>query len=290
MTQKINGKAFAEGLREKIGKEVADLKAKTNKAPGLAVVLVGEDPASHIYVSNKAKQTKQVGMESFEHILPVDTTEEELLALVDKLNNDDNIHGILVQLPLPKHIAEDSVIQSIAPEKDVDGFHVVNRGLLVTGQKSLVPCTPQGSLMLIKDALGEDISGLNAVVIGRSNIVGKPMSQLLLNEGCTVTTCHSKTKDIKSITQSADILVVAVGRAKMVDESWVKEGAVIIDVGINRVVNPQEGKPKIVGDVDYDSCTKKAKAITPVPGGAGPMTIACLLNNTLLAFKRIEKL
>lgn len=290
MTQKIDGKAFAEGLRERIGKQVADLKVKTSKTPGLAVVLVGEDPASQIYVSNKAKQTKQVGMESFEHILPVDTSEAELLQLIDKLNKDDAVHGILVQLPLPKHISEDSVIQSITPEKDVDGFHVVNRGLLVTGQKSLVPCTPQGSLMLIKDVLGEDISGLNAVVIGRSNIVGKPMSQLLLNEGCTVTTCHSKTKDIKFITQTADILVVAVGRSKMVDASWVKEGAVIIDVGINRVENPEEGAPKIVGDVDYESCFNKVRAITPVPGGAGPMTIACLLNNTLQAFRMIEKL
>jgi methylenetetrahydrofolate dehydrogenase (NADP+)/methenyltetrahydrofolate cyclohydrolase len=284
----IDGKLFAENLRQKIKSEIIELKNKHNKVAGLAVVLVGSDPASQIYVSNKAKQTLEVGMNSFEYILPETTSEKEVLQLVDKLNKDSSVHGILVQLPLPKHISEDKIIQAISYEKDVDGFHTINRGLLVTGQDCLVPCTPSGSLMLLKDILGEKLQGLNAVVIGRSNIVGKPMAQLLLNEGCTVSICHSKTKDIKFYTRNADIIVVAVGKPNLVNKDWIKQDAVIIDVGINRISEGE--KSKIVGDVDFNSCSELASAITPVPGGVGPMTIACLLNNTLKAFKKIEKI
>lgn len=281
----IDGKNFAANLRKNLKEEVAKLPSK----PGLAVILVGEDPASQVYVRNKGKMTVEIGMESFEYKLPSDVSEDELISKVNELNNNDDIHGILVQLPLPKHISEDAVISAISPEKDVDGFHIYNRGLLVTGSdEALVPCTPLGCLMLLEDKLG-DLTGKDAVVIGRSNIVGKPMSQLLLNAGCTVTTCHSRTKDIKAITQKADILVVAVGRPEMVDESYISENVTIIDVGINRVETNENDKGyKLVGDVDYNSCFEKAKAITPVPGGVGPMTIACLLNNTLKAYNQIE--
>ncbi len=280
MTKIIDGKNFAEKLRLKIKSEVADLKNATGKVAGLAVILVGEDPASQVYVRNKAKQTIEVGMNSFEFKYPANIDEKTLINKIEELNNNTEVNGILVQLPLPKHISEDNVIAKISAEKDVDGFNVINRGLLVTGnKKALIPCTPLGSLMLIKDVLGDDISGKNAVVIGRSNIVGKPMSQLLLNEGCTITTCHSKTKNIEEICKQADILVVAVGKPNLVKKNWVKQGAVVIDVGINRVEN------KLVGDVDFADVFPIASAITPVPGGVGPMTIACLLNNTLQAFK-----
>ena len=285
----IEGKKFAENLRKKIAEEVEELKDRTGKVPGLAVVLVGNDPASQVYVANKAKQTKEVGMNSYEHVLTADTSQKDLLHIIKNLNANENVHGILVQLPLPKHISEDAVINAISPEKDVDGFHVVNRGRLITGQDALVPCTPLGCLMLLKDRLF-NLEGLHAVVIGRSNIVGKPMAQLLLNEGCTVTVCHSKTKDIKSHTQKADIIVVAVGKPNMLEAEWIKEGATIIDVGINRVTVQAENSnesptTKLVGDVNFNSCKEKAGGITPVPGGVGPMTIACLLSNTLKAFK-----
>ena len=277
MTQPIDGKAFAAKLRGDIAARVAVLKAEKNITPGLAVVLVGEDPASEIYVRNKGKQTIEAGMESFEYTLPATTGEAELLALVAQLNCDPNVHGILVQLPLPKHIHENAVIQAIAPEKDVDGFHVVNVGKLATGQKdAMVPCTPLGCVMLLKDTLG-DLSGLHAVVIGRSNIVGKPMAQLLIGESCTVTVAHSKSHDLPALLKSADIVVAAVGRPEMVKGEWLKPGAVVIDVGINRVGG------KLVGDVDYASCQGIASHITPVPGGVGPMTIACLLENTYRA-------
>lgn len=293
----ISGTEFAHGLRAKIAAEVKDITAKTGKKPGLAVILVGDDPASEVYVRNKSKQTIEVGMENFEYKLPVSIREEQLIAKINELNNDPKVHGILVQLPLPQHISELAVINAISPEKDVDGFTAINRGRLTAAHDCLIPCTPLGCIMLIKDRLGNDISGLNAVVVGRSNIVGKPMSQILLNEGCTVTTCHSKTKDIKSITRTADILVVAVGKPELIDASWVKEGVCVIDVGINRVqdvdatkVIPSVSKPKLVGDVNYASVEPVAGFITPVPGGVGPMTIACLLNNTLKAFRSSEKI
>jgi len=278
----IDGKAFAADLRESVKAQVAKLDAK----PGLAVILVGEDPASQVYVRNKGKMTKEVGMNSFEFKYPSDISEDELIKKVIELNEDDSVDGILVQLPLPKHISEDKVISTIDSKKDVDGFHIENRGLLViANEKALIPCTPLGCSMLLKDRLG-DLTGLNAVVIGRSNIVGKPMAQILTNEGCTVTVCHSKTKDIKSITKTADILVVGVGRAEMADESYIKEGATIIDVGINRVETTENERGfKLVGDVNFNSCIEKAKFVTPVPGGVGPMTIACLLNNCLKAHK-----
>ena len=276
----IDGKAFAAGLREDIAKRVAKLKAEKNITPGLAVIRVGNDPASEIYVRNKAKQTEEAGMRSYEHVLREETSEAELLALVVKLNLDANVHGILVQLPLPKHIKEDTIINAIAPEKDVDGFHVINAGKLATGQDGFVPCTPLGCLMLLKDTLG-DLSGKHAVVVGRSNIVGKPMGQLLLRENCTVTLAHSKTSDLPTLLKTADIVVAAVGKPLMIKGEWLKAAAVVIDVGINRL----ESK-KLVGDVDFDSCLNIASAITPVPGGVGPMTIACLLENTLKAASR----
>ena len=278
-TRVIDGKAFAEKLRADIAIRVAALKAK-GVTPGLAVVLVGNDPASEVYVRNKGKQTREVGMESFEYHLPDTTSQEELLAKVAELNADPKVHGILVQLPLPKQIDESAVINAIAPEKDVDGFHVVNAGKLATGQAGLVPCTPLGSVMLLKDTLG-DLSGKHAVVIGRSNIVGKPVAQLLLQESCTVTIAHSRTKDLESVVRSADIVVAAVGRPLMVKGSWLKPGATVIDVGINRIT--VDGKNKLVGDVDYADCQGIAGAMTPVPGGVGPMTIACLLENTVRA-------
>ena len=291
MANIIDGKAFAESLRKRIASETARIKSEANVTPGLAVVLVGEDPASKVYVKNKGKQTVEAGMNSIEHRLDENVSQDELLSLINDLNNDPGVHGILCQLPLPKHLDESMVINAINPEKDVDGFHISNVGLLGTGQKSMVPCTPLGCLMMLRDHLGT-LAGVNAVVIGKSNIVGKPMIQLLLNDGATVTTVHSRTRDIESITRTADVLVVAVGRPEMVKPEWIKEGAVIIDVGINRVPAPDlgENKSRIVGDVDYAGCAEKAGAITPVPGGVGPMTIACLLANTLTACSRLHGL
>jgi methylenetetrahydrofolate dehydrogenase (NADP+)/methenyltetrahydrofolate cyclohydrolase len=268
-------------LRTRIAKAVKELGLKHGLKPGLAVVLVGEDPASKVYVANKAKQTVEVGMNSWEHRLDASTSEKELLALVDKLNNDPAVHAILVQLPLPKQIDSTKVLNAINPAKDVDGFHVVNAGKLSTGQDSLVPCTPVGSVMLAKDALGGKLEGLEAVVVGRSNIVGKPVAQLLLAENCTVTIAHSRTRDLPAVVRRADLVIAAVGRAEMVKGDWIKPGACVIDVGINRV--ERDGKAKLVGDCDYASCAKVAGAITPVPGGVGPMTIACLLHNTVRA-------
>jgi methylenetetrahydrofolate dehydrogenase (NADP+)/methenyltetrahydrofolate cyclohydrolase len=279
----IDGKAFAERLRTRIATLAADFEAKSGRKAGLAVVLVGEDPASQVYVASKGKQTVAAGMASFEHKLPADTDEATLLALVESLNADPAVDGILVQLPLPGHIDEQKVISTIDPDKDVDGFHVTNAGRLAVGQSGYVPCTPLGCLMLLKDHLGS-LSGLNAVVIGRSNIVGKPMAQLLLSESATVTIAHSRTKDLPEIVRRADIVVAAVGRAEMVLADWIKPGATVIDVGINRLP-PAEGKTKgrIVGDVDYQGAVQVAGAITPVPGGVGPMTIAVLLRNALVA-------
>ncbi len=280
----IDGKAFAARVRGQVAEHVARLKADHGLTPGLAVVLVGEDPASQVYVRSKGKMTVEVGMNSYEHRLEADTSEADLLALIQKLNDDPQVNGILVQLPLPDHLDEDLVINSIAPEKDVDGFHISNVGLLGTGQKSMVPCTPLGCLMMLRDHHGS-LSGMDAVVIGRSNIVGKPMAQLLLGDSCTVTIAHSRTKDLPGVVRRADIVVAAVGRAQMVPGDWIKPGATVIDVGINRIDAPErgEGKTRLVGDVDYDSCAAVAGAITPVPGGVGPMTIACLLANTLTA-------
>ena len=289
--QIINGKEFAANVRNQVAEHVVRLKADHGIIPGLAVVLVGEDPASQVYVRSKGKLTVEVGMNSIEHKLDVDTSETDLLAVVDQLNNDPAIHGILVQLPLPKHLNEDLVINSIAPAKDVDGFHISNVGLLGTGQSSMVPCTPLGCLMMLRDHFGS-LSGLDAVVVGRSNIVGKPMAQLLLGDSCTVTIAHSRTKDLPDVVRRADIVVAAVGRPEMVPGDWIKPGAVVVDVGINRIAAPErgEGKVKLVGDVDYASCAQVAGAITPVPGGVGPMTIACLLANTLTATCRANGL
>ncbi|MEM8776134.1 MAG: bifunctional methylenetetrahydrofolate dehydrogenase/methenyltetrahydrofolate cyclohydrolase FolD [Pseudomonadota bacterium] len=283
----IDGKAFAATVREKVAGHVARLKEENGITPGLAVVLVGEDPASQVYVRSKGKQTVEAGMNSYEHKLDADTSEEDLLAIVDKLNNDPAVHGILVQLPLPGHLNEDLVINSIDPAKDVDGFHISNVGLLGTGQKSMVPCTPLGCLMMLRDHHGS-LSGMDAVVIGRSNIVGKPMAQLLIGDSCTVTVAHSRTKDLPDVVRRADIVVAAVGRPEMVPGDWIKEGATVIDVGINRI--ERDGKNKLVGDVDYASCAERAGAITPVPGGVGPMTIACLLANTVTACCRANGL
>ena len=277
----IDGKAFAAKVRGQVTEHVAKLKADHGIIPGLAVVLVGEDPASQVYVRSKGKQTVEVGMNSYEHKLEADTSEADLLALIDKLNADAAVNGILVQLPLPGHLNEDLVINSIDPAKDVDGFHISNVGLLGTGQKSMVPCTPLGCLMMLRDHHGS-LSGLDAVVIGRSNIVGKPMAQLLLGDSCTVTIAHSRTKDLPDVVRRADIVVAAVGRPQMVPGDWIKPGATVIDVGINRIDKP-EGGTRLVGDADYESCAAVAGAITPVPGGVGPMTIACLLANTLTA-------
>ena len=276
----IDGKAFAARIRQQVADHVAQLKADHGLTPGLAVVLVGEDPASQVYVRSKGKQTVECGMASFEHKLEADTSEADLLALIDRLNADPAVHGILVQLPLPGHLNSDLVINRIDPAKDVDGFHISNVGLLGTGQKAMVPCTPLGSLMMLRDHHGS-LSGMNAVVVGRSNIVGKPMAQLLLGDSCTVTIAHSRTRDLPAVCRAADILVAAVGRPEMIQGDWVKPGATVIDVGINRV--ERDGKSRLVGDVDFDSAAAVAGAITPVPGGVGPMTIACLLNNTLEA-------
>lgn len=284
----IDGKAFAATIREKVAGHVAQLKADHGITPGLAVVLVGEDPASQVYVRSKGKQTQEVGMVSVERKLDADTSEADLLAVVAELNADPAIHGILVQLPLPDHLDEDLVINSIDPSKDVDGFHISNVGLLGTGQKSMVPCTPLGCLMMLRAHHGS-LSGMDAVVVGRSNIVGKPMAQLLLGDSCTVTIAHSRTKDLPDVVRRADIVVAAVGRPQMVPGDWIKPGATVIDVGINRIEKP-EGGTRLVGDVDYDSCAAVAGAITPVPGGVGPMTIACLLANTVTACCRANGL
>ena len=285
--QIIDGKAFAATVREKVAGHVARLKEENGITPGLAVVLVGEDPASQVYVRSKGKQTVEAGMNSYEHKMDADTSEEDLLAVVNQLNNDPNVHGILVQLPLPGHLNEDLIINSIDPAKDVDGFHISNVGLLGTGQKSMVPCTPLGCLMMLRDHHGS-LSGMDAVVIGRSNIVGKPMAQLLLGDSCTVTIAHSRTKDLPDVVRRADFVVAAVGRPEMVPGDWINEGATVIDVGINRI--ERDGKNKLVGDVDYASCAERAGAITPVPGGVGPMTIACLLANTVTACCRANGL
>ncbi len=280
----IDGKALAARLREKIKDAVTGLKASHDLVPGLAVVLVGEDPASQVYVRNKNKQTVAAGMLSFEHKMPADTSIEELLAVVRRLNEDDKVHGILVQLPLPDHLDTNLVINAIDPNKDVDGLHPINAGRLMAGQKGLVPCTPLGCILLAKQ-VEPDLTGMNALVVGRSVLVGKPVAQLLLNENCTVTIAHSRTRDLKEVCRDADILVAAVGRPKMIEGSWIKPGAIVIDVGINRVDAPEKGKGKtrLVGDVDFAVARGVAGAITPVPGGAGPMTIACLLRNTLQA-------
>ena len=280
MAKLIDGKATAEALRARIATAVASLKSTHALTPGLAVVLVGEDPASKVYVANKAKQTVEVGMNSWEHKLSVETSEAELLALVTELNTNPSVHGILVQMPLPKQIDSAKVLNTINPDKDVDGFHVVNVGRLSTGQDALVACTPTGCVMLAKATLGK-LDGLNAVVIGRSNIVGKPVAQLLLAENCTVTIAHSKSKDLPAIVRQADLVIAAVGRPEMVKGDWIKPGACVIDVGINRI--ERDGKMRLVGDCDFASCEKVAGSITPVPGGVGPMTIACLLYNTVRA-------
>ena len=286
--QIIDGKAFAAKVRGQVAEHVTRIKEENGITPGLAVVLVGEDPASQVYVRSKGKQTVEAGMNSYEHKLDADTSQDDLLKLIADLNADKDVHGILVQLPLPKHLNEDLVINSIAPEKDVDGFHISNVGLLGTGQKSMVPCTPLGCLMMLRDYHGS-LSGMDAVVIGRSNIVGKPMAQLLLGDSCTVTIAHSRTKDLPAVVRGADIVVAAVGRPEMVPGDWIKPGATVIDVGINRIDKP-EGGTRLVGDVDYASCAEVAGAITPVPGGVGPMTIACLLANTVTACCRIHGL
>lgn len=277
----IDGKAFAADLKEKIARKVSQLKDNYGLVPGLAVVLVGEDPASQVYVRNKNKSTIAAGMNSYEHLMDDDVSEADLIAKVEELNNDPTVHGILVQLPLPKHINEAAVIESIAPEKDVDGFHVINSGLLATGGKGMVPCTPLGCIMMLKDKLG-NLSGLDAVVVGRSNIVGKPMAQLLLNESCTVTVAHSRTKNLAEVVGRSDIVVAAVGVPELVKGDWIKKGATVMDVGINRI-EKGDGKAKLVGDVEFESASKNAGAITPVPGGVGPMTIAVLLANTVTA-------
>ena len=280
----IDGKAFAQKLLSRIKTATEVIKKQYNSTPGLAVVLVGEDPASEVYVRNKGRQTIECGMASFEHKLTDKVSQRKLLDLIQKLNSDESVDGILVQLPLPEHIDPQAVLDAINPEKDVDGFHVVNAGKLATGGDALVPCTPLGCLLMLKDYFG-DLSGKNAVVVGRSNIVGKPMAALLTRENCTVTIAHSRTKDLPSVCRSADILIAAVGKAEMVEEDWVSEKTVVIDVGINRIPAPErgEGKMRLVGDVAFDEVKRKAKAITPVPGGVGPMTIAVLLRNTIEA-------
>jgi len=286
----IDGKAFAEALRERIGTETGTLKSAHGLVPGLAVVLVGEDPASQVYVRNKGKAAEAAGITARDHRLDAATTQDELLALIADLNADPAVHGILVQLPVPDQIDPNAVIDAISPAKDVDGFHVINTGRLATGQMdgpdaAMVPCTPLGCRMLLEDRLG-DLSGLNAVVLGRSNIVGKPMAALLTQASCTVTIAHSRTKDLSAVCRGADILVAAVGRPQMVQGDWIKPGAAVIDVGINRIAAPTDDDPdkmRLVGDVDFDAALEVAGAITPVPGGVGPMTIACLLANTVTA-------
>ena len=294
MTTLINGKEIAQNLRNNLKKEIENLKSKIGKVPGLAVVQVGNVPASSIYVKAKTKSAKEVGIEVIDRHLSEQTSQEELLKIIQSLNNQDNVNGILVQLPLPKHINEQIVLDSIHPNKDADGFHPLNVGKLSIAinndENLLIPCTPYGCLIMLKE-LGVELSGKNAVVIGRSNIIGKPMAQLLLKESCTVTIAHSKTKDIQNICQKADIIVAAVGVPQMVKGNWIKKDAIVIDVGINRIEVEIEGKikNKLVGDVNFDEAKVLASAITPVPGGVGPMTIACLLRNTTMAFKNTLK-
>ena len=281
--QVIDGKAIAAEVRAQVAADVKALEASHDLKPGLAVVLVGEDPASKVYVKNKAAQTVEVGMNSYEYKLPDTTSESEILSLVDRLNRNKNVHGILVQLPLPKHVNAEKVLNSVDPDKDVDGFHPVNVGRLWVGERALVPCTPTGSAILAK-TVAPNLKGMNAVVIGRSNIVGKPMAALLLRESCTVTVAHSQTSDLPGVVRGADLVIAAVGRPEMVKRDWIKPGAIVIDVGINRVTGP-DGKGRLVGDVAYAECAEVAGFITPVPGGVGPMTIACLLQNTVEAAK-----
>jgi methylenetetrahydrofolate dehydrogenase (NADP+)/methenyltetrahydrofolate cyclohydrolase len=283
--QIIDGKAMAAKVREAVAADVAALKRETGVTAGLAVVIVGDDPASHVYVRNKARSTVEVGMQSFEHRLPETTSEPELLDLIARLNRDASVHGILVQLPLPGQIDSRRVIEAIDPDKDVDGFHPVNVGRLSAGERSLVPCTPSGCIILAK-SVRADLKGVEAVVVGRSNIVGKPVAQLLLREDCTVTIAHSRTRDLPAVVRRADLVIAAVGRPEMVRGDWIKLGAIVIDVGINRVEGAG-GKAKLVGDVAFDEAVKTAGAITPVPGGVGPMTIACLLQNTVIAARNL---
>ena len=291
MNEVIDGKKYSQALRDKVKKFVEIIKEKKKITPGLAVILVGEDPASQVYVRNKGKQTLEAGMNSYEYKLDASTSANKLLTLIEKLNKDANVHGILCQLPLPDHLNEQEVINAIDPKKDVDGFHISNVGLLNTGQKSMIPCTPLGCLLLLKDRLG-DLTGKNAVIVGRSNIVGKPMANLLLQENCTVTITHSRTKNIEHICASADIVVAAVGRPEMIKKEWVKQGATVIDVGINRVIKNIEGEEKhvLVGDVCFSEMAGLVAGVTPVPGGVGPMTIACLLANTVTACFRSQNL
>ena len=290
MTIIIDGKEISKKLREDLNKEIKDLKKKYNSVPGLAVVQVGNVAASSVYVKAKTKSAKEVGIEVIDHHLEESISEEELLNLIEKLNNQNNVSGILVQLPLPKHMNEQLILDSINPDKDADGFHPLNVGKLSIASHNdenlLIPCTPYGCLLMLK-GLNIELAGKNAVVVGRSNIVGKPMAQLLIKESCTVTVAHSKTKDLPGVCQNADIVVAAVGRPKMIKGEWIKKGAIVIDVGINRIEVEIDGerKNKLVGDVDYKEAEKNASAITPVPGGVGPMTIACLLRNTTIAFK-----
>lgn len=283
--QIIDGKAFAEGLRGRVAAAVARLKADHNLKPGLSVVLVGEDPASAVYVRSKRTQTVEVGMESIEHTLAVETSEDDLLALVQQLNNDPAVHGVLVQFPVPDQISQQKVIDTIDPMKDVDGLHPLNAGRLSAGLDAMVSCTPLGTVMLAKDALKDDLAGKHAVVVGRSNLVGKPVAQLLLKENCTVTMAHSRTRDLPGMCGQADILVAAAGVPEMIKGAWVKPGSVVLDVGINRIPAPErgEGKTRLVGDVEFAAAAERAAFITPVPGGIGPMTVACLLTNTVIA-------
>ncbi len=279
----IDGKAFAAGIRERVAGHVSRLKAEHGLVPGLAVIIVGEDPGSQIYVRNKARQTTEVGMLSFKYELPAETPQDELIALINELNNRSDVHGILCQMPVPDHIDPVAVINAIDPDKDVDMFHPMSAGKLLTGQKGPVSCTPLGCLMLLRDLHGDALAGKEAIVIGRSNLVGKPMAQLLLRENCTVTMAHSRTKNLADVVKRADIVVAAVGRAKMIKGDWIKPGATVLDVGINRIPAPEkgEGKTRLVGDVEFETAIDVAGAITPVPGGIGPMTIACLLANTV---------
>ena len=286
----IDGTAFAADVRARVAEQVAAMKAEHGITPGLAVVLVGEDPASQVYVRSKGEKTREVGMNSYEYKLPADVPEAELYALIDKLNADPDVHGILCQFPVPKHLSERDIIARISPEKDVDGLSVINAGRLATGQQAMVSCTPLGCLMMLREERG-DLTGLDAVVIGRSNLVGKPMGQLLLRDSCTVTMTHSRTKDLAAVVRRADIVVAAVGVPEMVKGDWIKPGATVIDVGMNRMPPAEEGgKGKLVGDVDFAAAREVAGAITPVPGGVGPMTIACLLANTLTATARVNGL
>jgi len=283
----IDGKTFADTLRQRVARQVSTLKSGHGITPGLAVVLVGNDPASEVYVRNKSRMTAQVGMTSFRHELPAEISQDELIGFIEDINADDRVHGLLVQLPLPEQLDSAGVISAILPAKDVDGFHLSNVGLLATGQPGMVPCTPLGCLMMLKETLG-NLSGMNALVIGRSNIVGKPMASLLLRDHCTVTIAHSRTRQLPEVCREADILVAAVGRPEFVKGDWIKPGATVIDVGINRLPATDGGRGRLVGDVDFAAALEVAGAITPVPGGVGPMTIACLLANTVTACCRIH--